>query len=77
MNAPHGNARAFALRDACTKAGVLAADASDRRRRGVLKSVAVRVARRTAERMMTVVVTDDGDRALRGATRRALDASGP
>jgi 23S rRNA (uracil1939-C5)-methyltransferase len=76
VHAADGNTRAFALRDACTKAGVLAADGADRRRGGVLKSVAVRVARRTPERMMTVVVTDDGDRALRGATRRALDAAG-
>ena len=76
VHAADGNARAFALRDACVKAGVLAAESADRRRGGVLKSVAVRVARRTPERMMTLVVTDDGDRALRGATRRALDAAG-
>jgi 23S rRNA (uracil1939-C5)-methyltransferase len=76
VHAADGNARAFALRDACVKGGVLATDPAERRRGGVLKSVAVRVARRTAERMMTVVVTDDGDRALRGATRRALDAAG-
>jgi 23S rRNA (uracil1939-C5)-methyltransferase len=77
VHAPDGNARAFALRDACLEGGVLAAEAGDRRSRGVLKSVAVRVARRTAERMMTLVVTDDADRALRGATRRALEAAGP
>lgn len=76
VHAPDGNARAFALRDACVKAGVLAAEPAGRRRGGVLKSVAVRVARRTKERVMTVVVADDGDRALRGATRRALDAAG-
>jgi 23S rRNA (uracil1939-C5)-methyltransferase len=76
VHAADGNARAFALRDACVKAGVLAAEPAGRRRSGVLKSVAVRVARRTKERMMTVVVADDGDRALRGATRRALDAEG-
>jgi 23S rRNA (uracil1939-C5)-methyltransferase len=76
VHATDGNARAFALRDACLKAGVLAAEPAGRRRGGVLKSVAVRVARRTKERMMTVVVADDGDRALRGATRRALDAAG-
>ena len=76
VHAADGNARAFALRDACVKAGVLAADPAERRRGGVLKSVAVRVARRTPERMMTVVVTDDADRALRGATRRAVDAAG-
>jgi len=75
VHAADGNARAFALRDACLKAGVLAADSTERRHGGVLKSVAVRVARRTPERMMTVVVTDDADRALRGATRRAVDAA--
>jgi 23S rRNA (uracil1939-C5)-methyltransferase len=76
VHAADGNAHAFALRDACLKAGVLAAEPARRRRGDVLKSVAVRVARRTKERMMTVVVADDGDRALRGATRRALDAAG-
>jgi 23S rRNA (uracil1939-C5)-methyltransferase len=75
VHAADGNARAFALRDACVKAGVLAADSAERGRGGVLKSVAVRVARHTPERMMTLVVSDDADRALRGATRRAVDAS--
>jgi 23S rRNA (uracil1939-C5)-methyltransferase len=75
VHAPDGNARAFALRDACVRAGVVAAEPAGRRG-GALKSIAVRVARRTKERMMTVVVADDGDRALRGATRRALDAAG-
>ena len=73
VHAADGNARAFALREACLKAGVAAAGG---RRGGVLKSVAVRVARQTPERMMTVVVTDDGDRALRVATRRALAVAG-
>jgi len=74
VHAADGNARAFALRDACVKGGVTAAaDAGPRS--GVLKSVAVRVARRTRERMMTLVVADDADRALRAATRRALDAA--
>ena len=73
-----GNERAFAFRDACDAAGVEAAAASRARNtRGVLKSLTVRVARRTAERMMTVVVTRDADRALRGATRRALARIGP
>jgi 23S rRNA (uracil1939-C5)-methyltransferase len=76
VHADDGNARAFALHDACVKAGVLAAESADRRGGGVLKSVAVRVGRRTAERMMTLVVSDDGDRALRSATRRALGAAG-
>jgi len=75
VHAADGNARAFALRDACVKSGVTAA-APGGPRGGVLKSVAVRVARRTRERMMTLVVADDADRALRAATRRALDAAG-
>jgi 23S rRNA (uracil1939-C5)-methyltransferase len=74
VHAAGGNALAFALRDSCGKAGVLAASPSARG--GVLKSVAVRVARRTPERLMTVVVTDGADRALRGATRRAIEAAG-
>jgi 23S rRNA (uracil1939-C5)-methyltransferase len=76
VHAADGNARAFALRDACATAGVLAAGPAARGRRGVLKSVAVRVARQTPERMMTIVVTHDGDRALRNATRRALGDGG-
>ena len=75
VHAADGNARAFALRDACLKSGVTAA-APTGPRGGVLKSVAVRVARGTRERMMTLVVADDADRALRAATRRALDAAG-
>ena len=77
VHAADGNTRAFALRDACLKAGVLAAEPGQGRRGGVLKSMAVRVALHTPERMMTVVVTGDGDRALRSATRKALEASGP
>lgn len=72
VHAVDGNARAFALREACLETGVAAAGG---RRGGVLKSVAVRVARHTPERMMTVVVADDADRALRVATRRALDGA--
>jgi 23S rRNA (uracil1939-C5)-methyltransferase len=73
VHAAAGNERAFAFRDACANAGVHVAEASRARdSRGVLKSLAVRVARHTAERLMTVVVTRDADRALRAATRRAL-----
>jgi len=75
VHAADGNTRAFALRDACVKGGVTAA-ANAGARGGVLKSVAVRVARRTRERMLTLVVVDDADRALRAATRRALDGTG-
>ena len=73
VHAGAGNERAFAFRDACASAGVQAAGASRTRDAGgVLKSLAVRVARHTAERLMTVVVTRDADRALRAATRRAI-----
>jgi 23S rRNA (uracil-5-)-methyltransferase RumA len=70
--------RAFALRDACARSGVQAAAPAGgaQAARGTLKSVTVRVARRTAERMMTVVVTGDADRALRLATRRAMAETG-
>ena len=58
VHAAAGNERAFAFRDACASAGVQAAGPPRARGAGgVLKSLAVRVARRTAERMMTVVVT--------------------
>jgi len=78
VHAAAGNERAFAFLGACVSAGVQAAGPSRARGPGgVLKSLAVRVARRTAERMMTVVVTRDADRALRGATRRALALAGP
>jgi 23S rRNA (uracil-5-)-methyltransferase RumA len=74
VHAPDGNARAFALHDACVREGVRAAGGGGRT--GVLKSVAVRVARRTPERMMTVVVEGDGDPSLRKAARRALTVAG-
>ena len=78
VHADAGNMRAFALRDACARSGVQAAAPAGgaQAARGTLKSVTVRVARRTAERMMTVVVTGDADRALRLATRRAMAETG-
>ena len=65
-----GNAFAFAFRDACARAGVSAAPA------GTLRSLAVRSAASTQELMATLVVTAAGDRRLRAATQRALEAPG-
>ena len=77
-----GNRLAFALRDLYARAGIGAALPARRPSRrhgaavsaGVLKSVAVRVGRATGEMMATLVVSADRDRALRGATRKALAA---
>jgi len=74
VHADDGNALAFALRDACARHGVQAA--SDPRSRGVLKSVTVRVAQHTGERMVTLVMASDTDPRVRAATRRALAAAG-
>jgi 23S rRNA (uracil1939-C5)-methyltransferase len=78
-----GNALAFALKASLDKTRVQAAAPPEprrpgrgRARPGVLRSVAIRVALKTAELLATVVVTDDGDRALRTATRRLLDGAG-
>jgi 23S rRNA (uracil1939-C5)-methyltransferase len=67
-----GNALAFTLGDGFARAGVTPADAQDR---GVLRSVAIKVGHNTRELMATLVVTSDGDRRLRVATRRALEAA--
>jgi 23S rRNA (uracil1939-C5)-methyltransferase len=64
-----GNALAFRLRDVFIEHGVSAAGPATR---GSLRAVAVRVAQQTGEVMATLVVTDDRDRRLRAATRRAL-----
>ena len=79
VHAGAGNARAFALPRRLRERRACRPPAPSRTRGagGVLKSLAVRVARRTAERMMTVVVTGDADRALRAATRRALAQPAP
>jgi 23S rRNA (uracil1939-C5)-methyltransferase len=69
---PRGNAIAFALRDACVQAGVIAAARSGR---GVLQGIAVRVGGRSQESMATVVVTRDADRRVRNATRRLLSGA--
>ncbi len=79
VHADAGNDVAFALRDACGRTGVGAADTGGAKGRtrgradGTLKSVAVRVARGTPEIMTTLVVTDDRDRGLRTATRAVFD----
>jgi 23S rRNA (uracil1939-C5)-methyltransferase len=69
---PRGNAFAFALRDECSRAGVVAADAGRRAPAGVLRHVAVRCGAGTPEVMATLVVTAATDKRLREATKRAL-----
>jgi 23S rRNA (uracil1939-C5)-methyltransferase len=68
-----GNAFAFAARDTFAAAGVVAAGAD----RGTLRSLAIRVGRRTRELMATVVVSTDRDRRLRVATRQLLERTTP
>ena len=76
-----GNAVAFEVHAALGARHVHAADpagaVSPRSPRraigsGVLRSVAIRVALHTGELMTTIVVTDDGDKGLRTATRTAF-----
>ena len=62
-----GNAFAFAFHHECVRAGVLAAP------QGTLRHLAIRVGAATGETMATLVVTDAGEKALRTATRRALE----
>ena len=78
-----GNALAFQFAASLKSSGIEAADSrtSDARSGrgtagGVLRSVAVRVALHTHELMTTLVVSDDRDKRLRSATRRAIDESG-
>jgi 23S rRNA (uracil1939-C5)-methyltransferase len=78
-----GNALAFQLAASLRTAGVDAAAgatgpgrARPRAAEGVLRSIVVRVALHTRELMTTLVVSDDRDKRLRGATRRAIDESG-
>ena len=68
-----GNAFAFSARDTFAAAGVTAAGAD----RGTLRSLAIRVGRRTRELMATVVVSGDRDRRLRAATRQLLERMAP
>lgn len=58
-----GNAIAFALHRACASA----------RAGRTLKSVAIRVAPSTSETLATLVVTNTGDKALRGATNEVMN----
>jgi 23S rRNA (uracil1939-C5)-methyltransferase len=67
---PRGNALAFALGEAFSRADVAAADT---RGRGVLRSLAIRAGCNTNELMATLVVSSDADRRLRTATRRVLE----
>jgi 23S rRNA (uracil1939-C5)-methyltransferase len=69
-----GNAFAFSARDTFAIAGVAAAGGADH---GTLRSLAIRVGRRTRELMATVVVSDDRDRRLRVATRQLLERTKP
>jgi 23S rRNA (uracil1939-C5)-methyltransferase len=71
---PRGNAFAFRLRDECRAARVTAAGPD--LRSGALRSVAVRTGSGGGGVMATLVVTGTGDRRLRTATRRALEAGG-
>jgi 23S rRNA (uracil1939-C5)-methyltransferase len=65
-----GNDVAFGFFKTFARAGITAPD------HGVLRSLAVRVAVNTPEIAATLVVTDDGDRRLRAATRRAMQDRG-
>ena len=68
-----GNAFAFCTRDTFAAAGIRAAGDE----RGTLRSVAVRVGRRTGELMATLVVSHDRDRRVRIATRQLLERTHP
>src|SRR5262249_21850671 len=68
-----GNTFAFRARDAFVAAGLDAAGT----RRGVLRSLTVRVGVHTSEIMSTLVVTSDSDRRLRTVTRRLLEQHPP
>ena len=82
MHDERGNALAFALKTSLDKARVQAAappgsrpPGRGRPQPGVLRSIAIRVALKTAELLATLVITDDSDRALRTATRRLLEGA--
>ena len=68
-----GNAFAFCARDTFAAAGLRAAG----RERGTLRSLAIRVGRRTSELMATLVVSHGGDRRVRIATRQLRDRMRP
>jgi 23S rRNA (uracil1939-C5)-methyltransferase len=76
VHAESGNAVAFALRDACSRAGVRGWQAGTRTR-AALRGVGVRVSHASGETLTTIVAAHDRDRALRDATRRALGERSP
>ena len=76
VHAESGNAVAFALRDAATRAGVRGWQ-PDTRTRAALRGVAVRVSHASGQTLTTIVAAHDRDRALRDATRRALGERSP
>jgi 23S rRNA (uracil1939-C5)-methyltransferase len=68
-----GNDVAFGARDTFAAAGLRAADGE----RGTLRSLALRVGRRTSELMATLVVSHHRDRRVRTATRQFLERMRP
>jgi 23S rRNA (uracil1939-C5)-methyltransferase len=68
-----GNAFAFCARDTFAAAGLRAAGDD----RGTLRSLAIRVGRRTGELMATLVVSHDRDRRVHVATRQLLERTQP
>ena len=69
-----GNAFAFCARDTFATAGLGAAAGNER---GTLRSLAIRVGRRTTELMATLVVSDERDRGVRTATRQLVERTRP
>ena len=67
-----GNAFAFCARDTFAAAGLRATG-----ERATLRSLAIRVGRRTSELMATLVVSHDRDRRVRIATRQLLERTRP
>ncbi len=70
---PRGNALAFAMHRQLARARVQA----DAGQGAALQSLAVRAALRTDELMATVVISHEGDRQLRTATRKAMEMATP
>ena len=68
-----GNAFAFCTRDIFAAAGLRAVEDE----RGTLRSLAIRVGRRTGELMATLVVSHDRERRVRTATRQLVERAGP
>jgi 23S rRNA (uracil1939-C5)-methyltransferase len=69
VHASRGNELAFALAEVYDRAGV---EPESSPRGGVLRSVAIRVGRRTSETAATVIVSSNTDKRLRTATQRWL-----